>query len=398
MSHSGPAAYAGRMLHRPGGTRPLYHGRFEGLTRVGHGAMGVVYKAWDRGSRRHVALKVLRQEALKDRFAREARVLATMAHRHIVGYVDHGVAKSGELWLAMEWLEGEDLASRLERGPLDMRDTMALARGVAQALGWAHERGFVHRDIKPSNLFLPDGDVDRVKVLDFGLARLVQEAEGFTQTGMLMGTLEYMPPEQAVDAKRVDARADIFSLGAVLYHCLVGHPPSTGATMSEILSSILRDKPPPVRDVRTDVPIRLDELIGRMLSKDAMVRPANGAAVLAALGRVPVEPGWESLSTFPVVMDWLDRSLPNAVAIVAPRPVPPTVLSAGSSDVDDAKTARLRVDAPRERRPEADTEPVVLPMSVRLPRLRNLLDIILLLAVVGAAVVLAWSRFNPPLP
>src|SRR5215472_8043012 len=170
--------------------------RFTGVTLVASGAMGTLFKAYDRRLRGPVALKLMRVGAARDRFAREARALAALQHPNIVRYVADGETRAGDVWLAMEWLDGEDLEVRLRRGPLSVRDTVALASCTLEALAAAHERGFLHRDLKPSNLMLVQGDITRVKIIDFGLGRLVQEAD-LTATGTVMGTLEYMPPEQA---------------------------------------------------------------------------------------------------------------------------------------------------------------------------------------------------------
>jgi serine/threonine protein kinase len=319
-----------------------YAGRFKNLVRVGTGSMGTVYRAEDRRTGCTVALKVLRGVELRDRFAREARVLANMDHAHIVRYLGHGAGRCGGPWLAMEWLEGEDLETRLERGPLSVRDTIVLAERLAQALSWAHERGFIHRDIKPSNLFLPDGKVSRVKVLDFGLARLVGDAGTITATGTLMGTLEYMPPEQALDAKRADARADIYSFGAVLFHCLTGRAAATGRNTSEVLARILSMEPPSRSMFPPGTPAQLVHLIIQMLAKDKGDRPKDGLAVLAALARIPLDPTWDSLSTFPVATNWNEltalrllltpKARPDPLATTAPTdgfsiPQPPAATS-----------------------------------------------------------------------
>jgi serine/threonine protein kinase len=263
--------------------------------------MGTVYKARDRESGAVVALKILLQMEHKDRFEREARVLATMEHKHIVRYVAYGVAKTREPWLAMEWLDGEDLGDRLERGPLEIRETLVLGKALAQALSWAHARGFVHRDIKPSNLFLARGEIAKVKLLDFGLARLVNESGAITATGTLMGTLQYMPPEQARDAKRVDARADVFSSGAVLFHALAGCPPFDGATMTDILAKVLAGNAPDVRELRPDTPAPLASLVASMLTHDPRHRPASGTAMLDALAQIVLQPTFDSVITVPDV-------------------------------------------------------------------------------------------------
>src|SRR5262247_1138478 len=145
-------------------------GRFSIERVAGAGGMGTVFRALDAEGGGPVALKLLGREgnAEQARFVREARVLSALEHPGIVRYVAHGLSTAGEPFLAMEWLEGEDLGARLARGPLSVEESLALVRGAAEALGVAHERGVIHRDVKPSNLFLPEGDIRRVKVLDFG--------------------------------------------------------------------------------------------------------------------------------------------------------------------------------------------------------------------------------------
>src|SRR5579859_2861743 len=146
--------------------------RFEIEQAAGAGGMGTVYRARDRRTGSAVAVKVLRTEGTRDeRFLREARLLAEVKHPRIVRYVSHGETPSGEPYLAMEWLEGEELASRLSRGGLTVGESILVLRRAAEGLASAHSRGLVHRDIKPSNLFLPAGDLDRLKLLDFGVAR-----------------------------------------------------------------------------------------------------------------------------------------------------------------------------------------------------------------------------------
>ena len=248
--------------------------RFDGLVLVGKGSMGKVYRAWDRRTRALVALKVP-VSRMVDRFWREARLLATLDHPNIVRYVGHGIGRSGHLWLAMEWLEGEVLSTRLDRGALTIDATLRLAIPIARALAWAHARQIVHRDLKPDNIFLVGGDIERVKVLDFGLARPTMSDLDLTATGVFMGTFEYMSPEQATDAKRVDARSDVFSFGAVLYHCLTGSAPRSEGTLMPVVS--------PLTAFRPDIPLDLAELVHAMLAPDRDERPAHAGRVLALL-------------------------------------------------------------------------------------------------------------------
>src|SRR5262249_7962772 len=157
------------------------------------GGMGRVFRARDPISGKTVAVKVISDEQrhLTERFAREVKVLAELSHPGIVRYISHGITSSGELFLAMEWVDGEDLQTRLERGPLALREAVILATRAAEALGAAHAHGVVHRDLKPSNLILPEGRVDLVKVLDFGIARREGKTQ-LTQTGTMLGTAGYM--------------------------------------------------------------------------------------------------------------------------------------------------------------------------------------------------------------
>jgi serine/threonine protein kinase len=172
------------------------------LEKIGEGGMGVIYAALDKQLQRKVALKVLPATRGEDtervhRFTAEAEMLASLDHPGIVQYVAHGTTSDGEPFLAMEWLDGEDLSRRLRRSRLSVIETVALGRLVAEALSIAHARGIIHRDIKPNNLFLPGGEIHRVRVLDFGVARLGHALQAFTATGMLIGTPGYMAPEQA---------------------------------------------------------------------------------------------------------------------------------------------------------------------------------------------------------
>ncbi|XYI03008.1 protein kinase domain-containing protein [Sorangium sp. So ce1128] len=264
----------------------LLDGRFELAEVAGCGGMGTVYRALDRASGTVVALKLLHKvdARAQARFDREARALSRMEHPHIVRYATHGVAPTGEPYLAMEWLSGESLAARLSRQELRLEESVALARAVADALGAAHARGIVHRDIKPSNLFLVDGVLDRVKVIDFGIAQLPDATSRLTQTAAVVGTLGYMAPEQARgDQETLDARADIFSLGCVLFECLTGQRAFRAQHVAALVWKLLLEEPPRARALRPAVPEALDELLARMLAKDASARPGDGAAVARCL-------------------------------------------------------------------------------------------------------------------
>lgn len=257
-------------------------GRFEIERFVGEGGMGAIYRARHLETDVYVALKVLAGDiGDRERFAREAEILALLDHPHIVSYVAHGTFE-GAPYLAMEWLTGEDLSARLARERLSLAESVALARAVAEALACAHGHGVIHRDMKPSNLYLPGGAPERVKVLDFGIARLLhplgQGPRGRTGTGVVVGTLGYMAPEQARGERVVDARVDVFALGCVLFECLTGRPAFDGDSPVAILAKILADNPPDVRELR-EVPDALGDLVARMLEKNPDDRPRSATSV-----------------------------------------------------------------------------------------------------------------------
>ncbi|HSK03420.1 MAG TPA: protein kinase [Kofleriaceae bacterium] len=259
--------------------------RFEIEHQIGAGGMGKVFRARDRQTGEPVAVKIIsdRREHRAARFAREVELLAELTHPGIVRYIAHGEMPGGARFLVMEWLDGEDLKARLARGPLTGGEALELATRVAEALGQAHARGIVHRDLKPSNLFLPGGRIDQVKILDFGIARR-EGRPHLTKTGTLLGTPGYMAPEQARSARgEIDARADVFALGCVLFQCVTGAPPFDADSAAGILSKILFDEAPRLSELWPEVPQDLDALIAQMLAKEPAQRPSNGAHLAAAL-------------------------------------------------------------------------------------------------------------------
>jgi eukaryotic-like serine/threonine-protein kinase len=264
-------------------------GRFRIEGRHAAGGMGEIHLATDLETSTRVALKVMRWQdyTIEARFAREAALLAELSHPNIVRYVAHGRSPEGEAYLAMEWIDGMTLLERLREGPLSVSETLALARCVAEALAVAHARSIVHRDLKPANLFCERGEVSRTKVLDFGLARnAAASLMMLTHPGELAGTPGYMAPEQARGLHEVDARADIYSLGCVLYECLTGRPPFSGGHVFAVLAKILVEDTPRVRELRPDVPPALDALLARMMAKDVKDRPADASELLQELRRV----------------------------------------------------------------------------------------------------------------
>ncbi len=263
-----------------------FAGRFV-VDEVAHvGPCSTLYRAHDRATHETVALKVMTglEGAHMVRFSREARLLAEQHHPGIVRYSAHGVTPQGDAWLAMEWLDGETLGDALERGALPWDDAVGLALHVAAALAELHRLGVVHRDIKPANLFLPGREVQRVKVLDLGIARVPTLARrSATRVGTILGTPGFMAPEQVRGAAEIDARADVYALGAVLFECLTGRPAIEGDSVEALLGRTLLEDCPRLLAAMPDAPPGLDELLARMLARDPADRPADGDAVVRAL-------------------------------------------------------------------------------------------------------------------
>ncbi|MDC3960275.1 protein kinase, partial [Polyangium jinanense] len=284
---------------------------------AGSGGMGSVFRAHDRLSGELVAVKVLHDREPRDiaRFDMEARVLAGLDHPGIVRYVTHGVTSTGEPFLAMEWLAGEDLGARLSRGKLTVAESVAVLSAAASALATAHARLVVHRDIKPSNVFLVDGALERVKLLDFGLARIPLSPR-FTRTGVVLGTPSYMAPEQARGAPSLDARVDVFALGAVLFECLTGQPAFQGEHVMAILAKVLLEDPPPLRKLRPEVSVQLEALVACMLAKDPADRLVDAGEVAEALACLDARDACSSLSDAPSA-EAMTRSELRLLSIVA---------------------------------------------------------------------------------
>jgi len=258
--------------------------RYEIIRLVARSDMARVYMARSYANGRLVALKVLDAAMDPIRFEREARVLASIDHPAVVRYVAHGTT-DGKSWLATEWLEGEDLAARMDRRTLDLDEILAIARAACGALAYLHAHGIVHRDVKPANIFLV-GSTPRVRLLDFGIARDRAQV-AMTGANVIMGTPQYMPPEQAIDARKADARADVFALGAVIFHCVTGRPVYVGEGVEQIFSAIVTARVPRMSSLVSFVPRELDDLVARATSRDPAARHPNAISMLASLLRVP---------------------------------------------------------------------------------------------------------------
>ncbi|HJZ73115.1 MAG TPA: protein kinase [Vicinamibacterales bacterium] len=267
---------------------PRRIGHYAIARQLGAGGMGVVYQAFDERLQRSVALKMMlgleHDDTVRKRFWREARAAASVNHPNVCQIYDVG-EENGSLFITMELLEGEPLTAPLMRGPLSVDQAVTIAADMLAALGAIHASGIVHRDLKPSNVFLTRHSV---KVLDFGLARsevdrTIDSAIGLTRSGIVMGTPRYMAPEQ-VTGEPVDARADLFAAGAILFEMLAGRPAFTGRSVAEILNATLTEQPPALTG--SPAVAAVDRVIRRALVKSPAGRPVSAEAMADELNAV----------------------------------------------------------------------------------------------------------------
>jgi len=260
-------------------------GNYEIIDEIGRGGMAVVYRAYQRSLNRHVAIKVLAPQLSVDqqfveRFQREARAAAGLRHPHVV--VIHDVAQEqGIYYIVMEYLEGRSLKELIQaEQSLSPERATRIVEQVASALDYAHEQGFVHRDIKPANIIVDKND--HVTLTDFGIAKAASETQHLTRTGMLIGTPEYMSPEQA-EGGTVDHRTDLYALGVVLYQMLTGRAPFHSTTPHATLHAVIYEPPPPVRQLRPSLSPAIESVVMRSISKQPASRYQSGSDMVAAL-------------------------------------------------------------------------------------------------------------------
>ena len=328
QARNSSAAAAGPMITsvtmRPTGDGPHLPERYQWKSQAGKGGMGVVYQAIDRQSGALVAVKVLSSRGLVEmaRFNQEAKVLAELSHPGIVRYFDHGVTPDGAPYIAMEWLEGETLEERIERGRLSPGETARIAQQVLAALSPAHGRDIIHRDIKPGNIFLVGGRLGEVRVLDFGIARRRLDIKRFTRDGATVGTPLYTSPEQARGRADVDGRADIFSLGCVLFEALAGSPPFDGDSPLEVMTKVCAGRPSDLARKRPGLPPALVGLVKSMLAADPGGRPQSAATLADKFGE-------------------LAAAYPSAGAEDSPHNQPARLRGSGSGTTDPRMTSVL---------------------------------------------------------
>jgi HAMP domain-containing protein/predicted Ser/Thr protein kinase len=280
------------MKLQDGGIAPgaTFAGRYEVKEMLGVGGMGMVFKAVDRELGEVIAIKTLRQEMLGEdpnaleRFKSEIRLARRISHRNVVRTHDLG-EHGGVYYITMEFVEGRTLKDLIQsRGRLPVAATLTVAKQLCRALEVAHDEGVIHRDIKPQNMVVQGDGV--LKVMDFGIARLAKRQEGVTQQGMVVGTPEYMAPEQIV-GDDIDARADIYAVGCVLYECLTGKVPLVADSSFALIAKVLEETPIAPRVVNGEVPEPLNALVMACLAKTAAERPQSALALhdrLEAIG------------------------------------------------------------------------------------------------------------------
>jgi serine/threonine-protein kinase len=304
-------------------------GHYRVLRQIAVGGMGVVYEGVHLHLRRRVAIKLLRQEMtsrpeLLQRFLAEAVASANIGHPGVVTVLDYGYAEGGDAYLVMEYLQGENLARRIVRGVLSLTQSIEFGAQLASAMAAAHTRGVIHRDLKPENIYIceNDGNGERIKILDFGLARFTSEGmlkSSQTHLGRLLGTPRYMSPEQANGQNQVDQKSDIYSLGCVLFHMITGQPPFRGSLMA-VLEGHREHPPPPLHVWAPHAPPALATLLQRMMAKNPGERPAEMSEVERELRRVQAPPVVHAL-TAPVPIAH-SRTVPTTLVHI-PALTPP---------------------------------------------------------------------------
>ncbi len=281
----------------PGERDPLLGrqlGDFKLTAFMSQGGMGRVYRARQESTGRDCVVKTVVPELMDsektvDRFLREIELGARIAHPNIIEFIDSG-REGNTLFLAMEYFAGRDLGALYRRTPAPVKLALGIGRQLASALAAAHDRGIIHRDLKPENVL--QNSRAEIKLLDFGIAKACQDEDcaGLTMSGMVVGTPQYMAPEQLSDSRGVGPSADIFALGAVIYFCLTSHPPHAGKNLGEIFRAMKKGDIPSIRKLRPEVPASLAATVTKALSKDPTKRFPSAKAFKLALDQIKLKP------------------------------------------------------------------------------------------------------------
>ena len=359
--------------------------------KIGEGGMGAVYAGEHVLIGRRVALKFLHPQMAKSqevvaRFQREAMAATRIGNAHIIDVLDLGRDPSGAVYMVLEFLDGSDWADAIDaEGAQDVERVLHIADQLCEALEAAHQQGIIHRDLKPENVFLieRDGDPNFVKLLDFGIAKLAGTGvDSMTRTGMALGTPYYMAPEQLLAAKDVDARADIYSFGVMLFRALTGEFPFDADSYPLLVMRITKDPPPPVRSFRPELTSEFEAYLGSLMAKDPAGRPSSMREVREALAsfrgrasvkQAPKTSGFEATMALGAAeLADASESHPSALASDTLRPVEAraadsapsssTALAggpgAGSAPLDEATADEATADEPTAGEATADTTPI----------------------------------------
>jgi serine/threonine-protein kinase len=370
-------------------------GKYRVVAKIGQGAMGEVYKAHDTVLNRFVAIKTITgslgsDEQFRQRFHREAQSAASLSHRNIVTVFEFAEDK-GMVYMVMELLEGTDLKELIARGALKrFEDKISIIEQMCDGLAFAHGKGVVHRDLKPANIHvLANGTV---KIMDFGLARLgVSE---ITRTGTVMGTPNYMSPEQ-VRGEKVDSRSDIFAVGAVMYEVLAGQKPFEAESMHSVLFQVLDQNPEPIRNRTPEIPVPIAEIVDRALAKEPAQRFQGAGEMRAALRNASrvMATGKAAASALESADDAASDDDPTLARSPgsSPRAEPPEWVTEGATALDLAPASRSQ--APRTARPHPTMVGSSGPTPAARPGWVYAVAAVFVLVIAGAG-VFAWLRLR----
>ncbi|MCE9579101.1 MAG: serine/threonine protein kinase [Deltaproteobacteria bacterium] len=380
-------------------------GDYQVVEQLGVGGMGAVYGAVHAVIGKRAAIKLLRRELchnaeVVERFIQEARAVNEIGHAGIVDIFGFGELPDGRSYYAMEWLRGESLGERLERGRPGRADTCEILDQVIAALEAAHGKGIIHRDLKPDNVFLVEGPRLAIKLLDFGIAKLTGVADRRverTRTGSLVGTPQYIAPEQARGAA-IDARVDVYALGVMAFEMFTGRLPFEADNAADLIAKHLTEAPPRARSIAPELPVELDEILAAMMAKDAAGRPplARVRGVFAKVARLPVrapiDPALGEQAT--------PRATPAAIAAEARAAAfAPPVLAPIDLGLEDPHAPRPRAERGRTLAQPSDDVPLELARERPAPAVARrssglLVGGVLGVAVLGVGAVIAVPRLR----